>query len=159
MFASEIQRPFCSLWKFLPWAHRLVTAVVAGRWLEEEGCGDRVTEWISAGQQIYLLSFVARNILASHLRPLSQAILNWLWVLATRDWRKKRTRYPSESFRIIKAAGRMFVCVCVLWWNIKWLDYNKKRLFSVTSIWRIFLLSPSRLSYSHRWRRITRRVQ
>jgi len=29
---------------------RLAT-VVAGVWFEEEGCGDRVTDWVSAGQQ------------------------------------------------------------------------------------------------------------
>jgi len=36
--------------EFLPLALRLAT-VVAGVPLEEEGCRDRVTEWMSAGQQ------------------------------------------------------------------------------------------------------------
>ena len=44
------QRPFWSLCKLLPWVLRLAT-VVAGVRLEEEGWGDHVTEWISAGQQ------------------------------------------------------------------------------------------------------------
>jgi hypothetical protein len=49
-FASASQRPFCSLCEFLPLAIRLAT-FVAGVQGEENGCGDRVSEWMSAGQQ------------------------------------------------------------------------------------------------------------
>jgi len=50
MLASASQRPFCSLCKVLPSVLRLAT-LVAGVRLEEEGCGNRVTEWMSAGRQ------------------------------------------------------------------------------------------------------------
>jgi len=49
MFPSASQRPFYSICGFMPSAHRLAN-VVAGVRLEVEGCGDRVTEWISPGQ-------------------------------------------------------------------------------------------------------------
>ena len=41
--------PFCSLCKYRPSALRLAT-LLAGRRREEEGSGDRVTAWLSAGQ-------------------------------------------------------------------------------------------------------------
>ena len=44
------RRPFCSIYKFLPWSLRLAT-LLAGRRREEEGYADHVTERISAGQQ------------------------------------------------------------------------------------------------------------
>jgi hypothetical protein len=59
------------------------------------------TEW---------LTLVARRILTNQLRPCSQAIPAWLWIFATRDWRKPSQRYPRDSFGSIKVAGRMCVC-------------------------------------------------
>jgi len=48
--------------KFLPWALRLVTFAAGGQ-REEDECGDRATEWISAGRQI--------NLWATELNPIS----------------------------------------------------------------------------------------
>jgi hypothetical protein len=48
------------------------------------------------------------------------------------------------------------VCVCVFWWNIMWLDCNKRGCFSVTLTWRIFPVVSISLNIP-RCRRITRR--
>ena len=50
-YPTLLIRPFCFLYEFLAWAHRYSNNAAEGS-LEVEGCGDRVTDWILAGQQI-----------------------------------------------------------------------------------------------------------
>jgi hypothetical protein len=129
-FATASQCPFSSLCEFL-----LVATSVAG-------VRDRVTDWISAGQQSNL-KFVARRILANQLRLCSLAIPAQRWNFGNACLeRKTRKHYPRDNSDIsMQPAG----CKCVLWTTLS--DSTSiKEAFSVTSIWLIFTVGvPSPL--------------
>jgi hypothetical protein len=91
-------------------------------WLEEEGCGDRVTDWVSAGQQINLACG------AAHFCQSASTLNSGNTELTLNFWQRvikgRQLNVFHRIFQKYQGSGQdVNLCLfCVFWWNIMYLE-------------------------------------